>query len=317
LETCTTEMSNFQLAIIFCLGIIFLKGTHGCATSITGATWEFTWGVDEEIPGIKTVELCSELCKEDNSCRGYTWLVNKVVSFCYKFKNLDGIHACEDCSSGTVPEDLSGACAGSIDDVVDTATTETVEECLQFCHDTLGCNAYTWYNSSTPFANSCFLYASCNEEIPCYGCATGRINCISSPQCFEYQILDEESRSYKNKNIDCSNICLDDLVGSVYNSGRWKGDGYYRFVEPSGTMMPESSPGEYHCGTHGSGWLNGQHPEEVGLEVDMEACFDYSGSSECDSKRDITVTLCNGYFVYHLVDTPRIHSCRYCSKVEN
>ena len=84
-------MSNFQLAITFCLGILFLKGTHGCATSITGATWKFTWGVDEEIPGIDTAKLCYELCQEDTSCRGYTWLVNEVVSFCYKFKNLDGM----------------------------------------------------------------------------------------------------------------------------------------------------------------------------------------------------------------------------------
>ena len=223
------------------------------------------------------------MCKEDSSCHGYTWLVNEVVSFCYKFKKLDGIHACEGCSSGTVPENITGACEGSIDDVIDTATTETVKECFQFCHDTLGCNAYTWFNSSTPFANICFLYASCNEEIPCYGCVTGRINCISSPQCFEYQILDEETRATSNYNCDCSNSCFRDQDGANFISVRWKGDGYYRFVEPSGTMMPESSPGAYHCWTIGSGWLHGPHPEEEGLEVDMEACFDESGSnSTCD-----------------------------------
>ena len=70
LETWDTAMSNIHLAILFCLGIIFLKCAKGCATNVTGATWEFTWGVDEEIPGIKTVELCSELCKEDTSCLG-------------------------------------------------------------------------------------------------------------------------------------------------------------------------------------------------------------------------------------------------------
>ena len=69
-------------------------------------------------------------------------------------------------------------------------------------------------------------------------------------------------------------------------------------------MMPKSSPGDFHCGIAGSGWLDGQHPEEVELEVDMEACFE-TGSSECDYKADIFVTMCNGYFVYHLVDTPR------------
>ena len=290
---------------------MFLKGAHGCATNVTGATWEFTWGVDEEIPGIKTVELCSELCKEDASCHGYTWKSNDIVGYCYKFKNLDGLHACEGCSSGTVPENLTGACAESSDDVVDTATTETVEECFKFCHETLGCNVYTWYNSSTPLANSCFLYASCNEEIPCYGCVTGRINCISSPQCFQYHILDEESRGSRTCDEECVNSGYCDLDGYRFTSVRWKGDGYYRFVEPSGTMMPDFSPGDFHCGATGSGWLNGQHPEEVGLEVDMEACFDWD-SNDCDFKTNITVTNCNGYYVYHLVDTP-FCSLRYCA----
>ena len=90
-------MSSFQLIIGLCLGIAFLDSALGCATTVTGATWEFTWGVDEEIQGVKTVELCSELCKEDSSCHGYTWLVNEVVSFCYKFKSLGGIHAYEGC----------------------------------------------------------------------------------------------------------------------------------------------------------------------------------------------------------------------------
>ena len=174
---------------------------------------------------------------------------------------------------------------------------------------------YTWFNSSTPFANSCFLYASCNEEIPCYGCVTGRTNCISSPQCFEYQILDEESRATSNYNCDCSNSCFCDQDGANFISVRWKGDGYYRFVEPSGTMMPESSPGAYHCGTIGSGWLHGQHPEEEGLEVDMEACFDDYGSSTCVYKAKITVTKCNGYYVYHLVENPLTKVLRYCAAI--
>ena len=150
-------MSSFQLIIALCLGIVFLDGALGCATTVTGATWKFTWGVDEEIQGVETVELCSDLCKEDASCRGFTWLTNGVVSYCYKFKALTGIHACDGCSSGTFPETLGGTCAGSVDDIIDQDTTEDVEGCAQFCHDTLGCNAYTWYDENTPFATSCFF----------------------------------------------------------------------------------------------------------------------------------------------------------------
>ena len=29
----------------------------------------------------------------------------------------------------------------------------------------------------------------------------------------------------------------------------WQGSGYYRFLEPAGSMMPEIAPGEYRCGT--------------------------------------------------------------------
>ena len=307
-------MSNFNTVTKLCLGILFLNGAHSCATSVVGATWKFTWGVDEEIPGVETLELCSELCKSDSSCHGYTWLTNGVVSYCYKFKNLDGMHACGGCSSGTFPENLTGACAGSVDDVLDSGTTDTFEDCEQFCHNTLGCNVYTWYDGSTPFSRSCFLYESCEEEIPCTGCSTGRINCISSPQCFEYHIMDEESRStlvYDEESI------MNDRVGSKYMSPRWKGDGYYRFVEPSGTMMPESSPGAYHCGTEAAGYLNGQHPEEVGLEVEIEACFDVSGNGDCEYSNYINVTKCSdGYYVYHLVDTPEYHY-RYCAANKN
>jgi hypothetical protein len=296
------------------LGILFLKGTHGCATSVTGATWKFTWGVDVEIQGVETVELCSELCREDASCHGYTWLTNGVVSYCYKFKSLDGMHVCEGCSSGTFPENLTGACAGSVEDVLDSGATETFEDCEQFCHDTLGCNVYTWYDQSTPFSRSCFLYESCTEEIPCTGCSTGRINCISSPQCFEYHILNEESRStIKYEPESHTRFC--DSYGNVDMSGMWKGKGFYRFMEPSGTMMPEVSPGFWHCGTAIPGWLNNHHPEEVGLEVEMKACFD--NGSGCDYSTNITVTKCNDYYVYHLVEVVNDNALRYCATMEN
>ena len=197
-------MSNFKLITKLCLGILFLKGAaHGCATNVTGATWKFTWGVDEEIPGLETAELCSELCEGDASCQGYTWESNDIVgSYCYKFKILDGIHACDGCSSGTFPEKLTGACAGSLDDLLDSGTTETFGDCEQFCHDTLGCNVYTWYDQHTLFSLGYFLYESCEEEVPCTSCSTGRINCIPPPQCFQYHILDEESRSISDYDPD-------------------------------------------------------------------------------------------------------------------
>ena len=33
----------------------------------------------------------------------------------------------------------------------------------------------------------------------------------------------------------------------------WQGAGWYRFVGSNGTMMPESAPDVFHCGTHAPG----------------------------------------------------------------
>ena len=101
--------------------------------------------------------------------------------------------------------------------------------------------------------------------------------------------------------IPCNEENCDGYDGEEDMSGMWKGSGYYRFMEPSGIMMPESFPGYYHCGTNYPGWLNGTHPEEVGLEVEREAHFDVGSS---DVYVNISVTKCNGgYYVYHLVHT--------------
>ena len=106
-------------------------------------------------------------------------------------------------------------------------------------------------------------------------------------------------------------------ITDYQKSARWNGDGFYCFVEPSGTMMPETSPGEYTCGTKGSGWLNGKHPEEVGLEVEMEACFDHDENSTCEYKANITVTNCNNHYVYHLVELDTSAVLRYCGTNKN
>jgi len=297
---------NFGIALL--LGTFLVGGAFGCRTTVIGATWEFEWGSDEEIPGIQTVDKCIDLCKEDVLCHGYTWKSNGIVGYCYKFKNLNGIHACEDCYSGTMPESLVGACAGSVDDILAQDTAENVEECSQFCYDTEGCNAFTWYDETTPFSKSCFLYAVCDTKDSCSGCSTGRINCIPSlpQQCLDYLILSEDSRSntFPNPGFNLCDCCPPNQM--------WQGPGYYRFLEPAGTRMPEASPGDYHCGTIGPGWLNGKHPTELGLEVEMEACFHF-GFDSCFYRTDITVTYCDGFYVYFLVEVDTTYCpARYC-----
>ena len=75
--------------------------------------------------------------------------------------------------------------------------------------------------------------------------------------------------------------------------------------------MPTKSPGYYHCGTGGTGWLKGNHPSTPGTTVDAKVCFHWE-SDECQWSIDVKVTNCNSYFVYYLPATP---SCnyRYCA----
>ena len=59
--------------------------------------------------------------------------------------------------------------------------------------------------------------------------------------------------------------------------------------------MPERRPDSHHCGSNSTGWLIDPHPEEYGVEVDGEVCFDYGdyddyGDGRCDYILPITMT---------------------------
>jgi len=92
----------------------------------------------------------------------------------------------------------------------------------------------------------------------------------------------------------------------------WKGPGWYRITEPAGSRIPEYSPGQLHCGTHASGWLNGTHPAVPGQQQDMKVCFNWSGNA-CMWSINVVVRNCGGYFVYKLPDTPVCY-LRYCAE---
>ena len=132
--------------------------------------------------------------------------------------------------------------------------------------------------------------------------------------CSEYMVLDEEDRNnehdgcydgqgYKENNKikddDGKWICYDDREGNSFSSAQWKGAGYYRFMEPAGTILAEQAPGANHCGTNVTGWLNGNHPNDNGIEVDMSVCFQRD-EFNCSREYKIRVTGCKGYYVYFL-----------------
>eukprot|EP00088_Acartia_fossae_P069992 TRINITY_DN9256_c0_g1_i1.p1 TRINITY_DN9256_c0_g1~~TRINITY_DN9256_c0_g1_i1.p1 ORF type:complete len:187 (-),score=0.28 TRINITY_DN9256_c0_g1_i1:176-736(-) len=143
---------------------------------------------------------------------------------------------------------------------------------------------------------------------------------LLKPECGKYNelyyfrgVIDPGSDGYKIPYTD--NIETANVLGRFYPnfplSPDWKGPGWYRFIGPSGTRMPESSPEENHCGTFIPGWVAGLHPTTPGETKDVTVCF-HKGKVGCEDKVNAKITNCNGYFVYNLPDTPEKDQ-RYCS----
>ena len=122
---------------------------------------------------------------------------------------------------------------------------------------------------------------------------------LASPQCTNYEILNEASR---NRNHDYANKCDKSLNGNVW----------YRMKHPAGTKIPEEVVPMYKCGTHVTGWMNGQHPTVIGEEVKRKICFNWNGNS-CLFSRNIKVTNCGAYYVYKL-PKPDYYSMGYCAE---
>ena len=132
--------------------------------------------------------------------------------------------------------------------------------------------------------------------------------------CHGYKVLDRADRNIDNTDcINNSNFCFQDGTegqadgGPPETSSDWQGPGYYRFLEPAGTMLSTVPPNEKHCGTWGPGWTrDSSHPEEVGEIKSMIVCYHIPGGNfpgaGCQLDVEISVTNCDGYYVYWLVD---------------
>ena len=87
-------------------------------------------------------------------------------------------------------------------------------------------------------------------------------------------------------------------------------------MQPAGTKIPEGVVPSRKCGTLAPGWMNGQHPTEIGEEVEREICFNWSGifnASNCIDSKHIKVTNCGAYYVYKL-PKPDYYSMGYCAE---
>ncbi len=77
------------------------------------------------------------------------------------------------------------------------------------------------------------------------------------------------------------------------------------------SMMPTSAPATYSCNTHAPGYMTFSHPASIGQVNSGQVCFNWE-SNTCYFQSQISVTKCDGYYVYQLPSTSC--SLRYCAR---
>ena len=126
----------------------------------------------------------------------------------------------------------------------------------------------------------------------------------------EYSILDDHYRNVHFANNGNDELC--DQVNQGNNqSPDWKGPGWYRISGEAGTQIPENPVESLHCHTHSTGWLDGNHPTNVGETVYRRVCFNLY-QEHCWREIQIEVKNCGDFFLYYLENTPGCN-LRYCS----
>ncbi|CAH3172036.1 unnamed protein product [Porites lobata] len=153
--------------------------------------------------------------------------------------------------------------------------------------------------------NPCKNSAKCENTRGGYNCNcvgkwfTGK-HCDQDPsECSNYKKLNDADRAsglHRGNVLKCDQNDLD--------------VSWYRFMDAAGTRMPTSPVPKDHCGTHATGWLNGQHPSKDEGAVSRKVCFHWS-SRICHWQVNVKVRNCGAYLVYYLPKTP---GCwfRYC-----
>ena len=88
--------------------------------------------------------------------------------------------------------------------------------------------------------------------------------------------------------------------------------GWHSFSPTIGGAMPEKCTSARYCGTHGSGWLKGSHPNLIGQKISRTVCFSWNGNC-CLVQTSVEVINCGQYYIYNLPNTPVCHYA-YCAR---
>jgi len=272
---------------------------------------------------------CHDKCLQSEECLAFTFYpLLKPFPICYMFKAIGSPKACpsvgnSSCTTASVTRIKTGKkCDPNYEE--DTLITELPAEnsidCSNLCSILQECEWFVFFNENAEF--SCRLYTrKCAQTAKCPNCESGDLQCLTPEQCRHYVVLDDPSRSVTNQSF-AGLYDYGDFTQNKNTSPDWKGENWYRMVEPAGMYIPESPPGNFRCHTFGAGWMRGQHTTVVGDTKTVEVCFDCSSGLQCDTggeKTDcayptnIEVTKCNGFYTYYLPEVTPNGFRRYCS----
>ena len=125
-------------------------------------------------------------------------------------------------------------------------------------------------------------------------------NVMGAPwQCSNYHNLTERTR---NINFDIVRIPRCDR--KINQSLSW-----YRFTGKAGSILATRQVSTGKCGAINPGWLNGNHPCTIHQTTNVTVCF-ADTNSDCGARVNISITLCEKYYVYQLA---AINSTTHCS----
>ncbi len=98
-----------------------------------------------------------------------------------------------------------------------------------------------------------------------------------------------------------------------YDSTGYFTTGWYRFTGGAGTQIATTPPSTGSCGAQLPVWCNGTYPTTSGSTISTMGCVNVNGFL-CSSSYSIqiSVTNCNGYYVFYLQPTTST-SIRYCT----
>jgi hypothetical protein len=207
-------------------------------------------------------------------------------------------------TTGSMSERMRIEPAGNVGiGITSTATKLHVNGAVQVGNDGNACNASTntkygairWTGNNLQICNSNgwtdIQYSGGSPSLPA--------------QCFTYTVINDATR---NTTFPGGVACDSGLANT-----------WYRFTASGNSTIPNSVTPLNQCGTQATGWYSATSSltgspgviPGVGQTINAFVCYHWAPNN-CNWNNSVSVTNCDGYFVYFLLGNP-VCNLRYCT----